>query len=164
MPDAPAPTPAFDSLLATKLYIPAPRPHRVPRPRLTARMEAGVAGPLTLVSAPAGFGKSTLLAEWIEAGGRRVGWVSLDDGDNDPVRFLGYAVTALGQLAPGLGEETLTLLRYLQGMEGATPARLEPVLTRWLNEIHQRGGDLVLVLDDYHAVESPEVHAAAQFL
>ncbi len=164
MPDASAPTPAFDSQLATKLYIPAPRPHRVPRPRLTARMEAGVAGPLTLVSAPAGFGKSTLLAEWIEAGGRQVGWVSLDDGDNDPVRFLGYAVTALGRLAPGLGEETLTLLRYLQGTEGGTPARLEPVLTRWLNEIHQRGEDLVLVLDDYHAVESPAVHAAVQFL
>src|SRR6478672_10783194 len=145
MPDASVPTPAFDSLLATKLYIPAPRPHRVPRPRLTERMEAGVAGPLTLLSAPAGFGKSTLLAEWIEAGGRQVAWVSLDDGDNDAVRFLGYAVTALGRLAPGLGEETLTLLRHA---EGAAPARLEPVLTRWLNEIHERGGDLVLVLDD----------------
>jgi LuxR family maltose regulon positive regulatory protein len=165
MTAAPDPTqafdPAFDSLLATKLYVPAPRPRRVPRPRLTARMETGVAGPLTLVSAPAGFGKSTLLAEWIEAGRRQVAWVSLDDGDNDPVRFLGYAVTALGRLAPGLGEETLTLLRHLQG---ATAARLEPVLTRWLNEIHERGRDLVLVLDDYHAVESPEVHAAVQFL
>jgi LuxR family maltose regulon positive regulatory protein len=174
MTAAPDPTqafdPAFDSLLATKLYVPAPRPHRVPRPRLTARLEAGVAGPLTLVSAPAGFGKSTLLAEWIEAGGRQVAWVSLDDGDDDPVRFLGYAVTALGKLAPGLGEETLTLLRHLPGVPGVpgvqapTPARLEPVLTRWLNEIHQRGRDLVLVLDDYHAVDSPEVHAAVQFL
>jgi LuxR family maltose regulon positive regulatory protein len=164
MPDAPAPTTAFDSLLATKLYIPSPRPHRVPRPRLTARLEAGVARPLTLVSAPAGFGKSTLLAEWIETAGRQVAWVSLDEGDDDPVRFLGYAVTALGQLAPGLGEETLTLLRYLPGVQGATPARLEPVLTGWLNEVHARGEDLVLVLDDYHAVESPAVHAAVQFL
>jgi LuxR family maltose regulon positive regulatory protein len=164
MPDAPAPTTAFDSLLATKLYIPSPRPHRVPRPRLTARLEAGVARPLTLVSAPAGFGKSTLLAEWIETAGRQVAWVSLDEGDDDPARFLGYAVTALGQLAPGLGEETLTLLRYLPGVQDATPARLEPVLTGWLNEVHARGQDLVLVLDDYHAVESPAVHAAVQFL
>src|SRR4051794_38645208 len=144
MPDAP--TPPFDSLLATKLYVPAPRPHRVPRPRLTARLEARVAGPLTLVSAPAGFGKSTLLAEWIEAARRQVAWVSLDDGDNDPLRFLDYAVTALGRLAPGLGEETLTLLRHLPGVQGPTPARLEPVLTRWLNEIHELDRDLVLVL------------------
>jgi LuxR family maltose regulon positive regulatory protein len=78
MPEASAPLPPLDPLLATKLHIPALRPHRVPRPRLTARLEAGTAGPLTLLSAPAGFGKSTLLSEWIHQGGRRVAWVSLD--------------------------------------------------------------------------------------
>src|SRR4051794_34382515 len=105
---------ALDSLLATKLYIPALRPHRVPRPRLTARMAAGAAGPLTLVSAPAGFGKSTLLSEWIHTGGRPVAWVSLDEGDDDPVRFLGYLVTALQKLQPGLGEDALTAIRHAQ--------------------------------------------------
>src|SRR5437764_4623702 len=110
-----APLPPLDPLLATKLHIPALRPHRVPRPRLTARLEAGAAGPLTLVSAPAGFGKSTLLSEWIHAGGRPVAWVSLDEGDNDPVRFLRYAVTALQKLHPGLGEESLAAVRLAQG-------------------------------------------------
>lgn len=161
MPETPAPAHATDSLLATKLYIPALRPNRVPRPRLTARMEAGTAGPLTLLSAPAGFGKSTLLSEWIHHGGRQVAWVSLDEGDNDPVRFLGYAVTALRKLRPGLGEETLTLLRHAQS---PAPVELEPILTGLLNEIDAADADLVLVLDDYHAIDSPAVHQAVQFL
>lgn len=149
------------SLLATKLYIPALRPHRVPRPRLTARMQAGTAGPLTLVSAPAGFGKSTLLSEWIHAGGRPVAWVSLDEGDNDPIRFLGYLVTALQKLRPGLGEDALTALRHVQS---PSPQALDAILTSLLNEIHATAADLVLVLDDYHAVDSPEVHRIVQFL
>jgi LuxR family maltose regulon positive regulatory protein len=151
----------LDSLLATKLYIPAPRPNRVPRPRLTARMEAGAAGPLTLVSAPAGFGKSTLLSEWIHTGGRPVAWVSLDEGDNDPVRFLGYLVTALRKLHPGLGEDALTAIRHVQS---PSPRTLDPILTGLLNEAHTLDRDLVLVLDDYHAIESAEVHRVTQFL
>jgi LuxR family maltose regulon positive regulatory protein len=161
MPETPAPAPIPDSLLATKLYIPALRPNRVPRPRLTARMEVGTAGPLTLLSAPAGFGKSTLLSEWAHHGGRQVAWVSLDKGDNDPVRFLCYAVTALRKLYPGLGEDALTVLRHAQSPR---PEELEPVLTGLLNEIDAAAADLVLVLDDYHAVDSPAVHAALQFL
>jgi LuxR family maltose regulon positive regulatory protein len=158
MSEAPA---TLDSLLATKLYIPAPRPNRVPRPRLTARMEAGAAGPLTLVSAPAGFGKSTLLSDWIHTGGRPVAWVSLDEGDNDPVRFLGYLLTALGKLHPGLGEDALTAIRHVQS---PSPQTLDPILTGLLNEIHALDRDLVLVLDDYHAIESAEVHHVTQFL
>jgi LuxR family maltose regulon positive regulatory protein len=157
----PEPSPLLDPLLATKLYIPALRPHRVPRPRLTARLEAGTAGPLTLLSAPAGFGKSTLLAEWIHHGGRRVAWVSLDEGDSDPVRFLDYAVAALRTLHAGLGEDALTLLRHAR-----SPAaeELEPILTALLNEIDAAAEDLVLVLDDYHAVDGAAVHRTVQFL
>ena len=161
MPETSPPAPVLDSLLATKLYIPALRPNRVPRPRLTERMEAGAAGPLTLVSAPAGFGKSTLLSEWIHYGGRQVAWVSLDEGDNDPVRFLCYALTALRKLQPSLGEDALTVLRHAQSPE---PEELEPVLTGLLNEIDAAAADLVLVLDDYHAVDSPGVHRTLQFL
>jgi LuxR family maltose regulon positive regulatory protein len=160
-----APQPPLDPLLATKLYIPALRPHRVPRPRLTARLEAGTAGPLTLLSAPAGFGKSTLLSEWIHQGGRRVAWLSLDEGDGDPVRFLGYLIAALRTLQPGLGEEALTRLRHAQS---PTAEELEPILTALLNEIDAAAEDLVMVLDDYHAidhaVDGAAVHRTMQFL
>lgn len=151
----------LDSLLATKLYIPALRPNRVPRPRLTARLEAGAAGPLTLISAPAGFGKSTLLSEWIHTGGRPVAWVSLDEGDNDPIRFLGYLVTALQKLRPGLGEDALTAIRHTQS---PTRRTLEPILNRLLNEIHALDADLVLVLDDVHVLDDAEVHHILQLL
>lgn len=151
----------MSSLLATKLYIPAPRPNRVPRPRLAERMEQGSSGPLTLVSAPAGFGKSTLLSEWAHAGPRRVAWVSLDAGDNDPVRFLCYLATALHRLFPGLGEDALAALRQMQA---PSMDLLEPVLTGLLNEVHALEEDVVLVLDDYHVIESPAVHQAVQFL
>jgi LuxR family maltose regulon positive regulatory protein len=164
MPEASAPLPSLDPLLATKLHIPALRPHRVPRPRLTARLEVGTAGPLTLLSAPAGFGKSTLLAEWIHQGGRRVAWVSLDEGDNDPIRFLGYAVAALRTLHPGFGEEALTRLRHAQS---PTPEDLEPILTTLLNEIDavaDGADDLVLVLDDYHAIDGAAVQRTVQLL
>ncbi len=155
----------MSSLLATKLYIPAPRPNRVPRPRLTERMERGSAGPLTLVSAPAGFGKSTLLSEWAHSGNRQVAWVSLDEGENDPIRFLCYVATALQRLfpepAPSLGEDALAALRQMQ-----TPSMelLEPVLTGLLNEVHALDQDVVLVLDDYHVIESPAIHQTVQFL
>jgi LuxR family maltose regulon positive regulatory protein len=157
----PEPPPPLDPLLATKLYIPALRPRRVPRPRLTARLEAGTAGPLTLLSAPAGFGKSTLLSEWIHSCGRPVAWVSLDEGDNDPVRFLDYAVAALRTLHAGLGEDALTLLRHARS---PTTEELEPILTSLLNEIDAAAEDLVIVLDDYHAIDGAGVHRTVQFL
>ena len=161
MPERPRTAPALDSLLATKLYIPAPRPNRVPRPRLTDRLEAGVQGALTLISAPAGFGKSTLLSDWIHESGRQVAWVSLDEGDGDPVRFLCYAVTALADVHPGLGEDALAALREARSAE---PEVLEPILTGLLNEIHGLSRDLILVLDDYHVLDSPGVQEAVQLL
>ena len=92
-------------LLETKLYVPRARGDRVGRPRLAERLDRGAAGKLTLVSAPAGFGKTTLLAEWLAgpAGGRTAAWVSLDEGDNHPPTFWRYVVAALGRAQPGIG-------------------------------------------------------------
>src|SRR5690242_12191645 len=92
-----------DALIRTKLYIPQVRPKRVSRQALLARLDAGLARKLTLVAAPAGFGKTTLLSDWIAAGSRPVAWVSLDARDNDPLRFAAYVSAALGTLELGLG-------------------------------------------------------------
>ena len=101
-------------VLATKLYIPAPRPGSVMRPRLMDRLNAGLRGKLTLVSAPAGFGKTTLITEWISTDDLLVAWLSLDDGDSDPVRFLAYVITALLTIEPAIGAGILNLLESPQ--------------------------------------------------
>ena len=100
-------------ILTTKLYIPPPRPRLVPRPRLIERLDEGLrlGRKLTLVSAPAGFGKTTLLSEWVCSVERRVAWVSLDEGDNDPVQFLTYLIAALQTIDPGLGRELEAVVR-----------------------------------------------------
>ena len=98
-------------LLVTKLYQPPPRPNVVPRPRLIARLNAGLHRKLTLVAAPAGFGKTTLVSAWVAGCGRPVAWLSLDAGDNDPARFLTYLVGALRTIAPTLGEGVLGVLQ-----------------------------------------------------
>src|ERR671916_2215578 len=90
-------------LLVTKLYAPPPRPGAVPRPRLTARLDAGLHRRLTLVAAPAGFGKTALVGAWVAGCGRRVAWLSLDAGESDPTRFLTYLVAAPRTSAPQLG-------------------------------------------------------------
>ena len=90
-------------ILATKLYLPPPRPDVVSRPRLTKRLNEGLHRKLTLISAPAGFGKTTLAAEWIAGCGRPVAWLSLDAGDSDPVRFLAYFISALRTIAADIG-------------------------------------------------------------
>src|SRR5438067_4220920 len=103
-----------DPLLATKLAIPSARPALVPRPRLLERLQAGLRGPLTLLSAPAGSGKTTLLSAWRTSPEGRdlpLAWVSLDEADNDPPRFWRYVLTALDRAAPGVGSAALTLLR-----------------------------------------------------
>ena len=104
----------FTPLLATKLYPPPPRPLAVPRPQLLERLNAGLHGRLTLISAPAGFGKSTLASAWAAAGGRPVAWLALDAGDNDPVRFLAYLTAAVQTVAPEVGEGVLAALRAPQ--------------------------------------------------
>ncbi len=103
----------FD-ILATKLYIPRPRPNLVLRSRLTERLLAGMDRKLTLVSAPAGFGKMTLLSEWIPQSKRCVTWVSLDEGDNDPTQFSAYFISSLQGLRPDLADSALVLLQSPQ--------------------------------------------------
>ena len=99
-----------DVLLATKLHVPRPRPDLVPRPRLAERLEEGLARGLMLVCAPAGYGKTVLLADWARRGLPPVAWLSLDGGDNDPARFWRHGVAALDQVRPGLAERVAPLL------------------------------------------------------
>jgi LuxR family maltose regulon positive regulatory protein len=101
-------------ILATKLYVPPPQPKVVLRPRLIERLNEGMNRRLTLVCAPAGFGKSTLVGQWIAGCGRPVAWLSLDEGDSEPARFLTYLVVALQTIAPNIGEGVLEVLRSPQ--------------------------------------------------
>jgi len=147
-------------LLATKLHVPCVYPGFVPRPRLVAALSAGLARGRVLVCAPAGFGKTTLLADWARADGRPVAWLSLDEGDNDPARFWRHAVAALDLARPGLAERVGPLL-------GPPPPRsFEGLVTALINEFAtQPEADKVLfVLDDYHQVDSEPVHASVAFL
>ncbi len=153
-------------LLQTKLYIPRPRPELVSRPRLIERLNAGLHRKLTLVSAPAGFGKTTLLSEWVAGCGRPVAWVSLDEGDNDPARFLAYLVAALQTVQADVGEAALAALRSPQ------PPPTESVLTGLINEIAAlpgppgapHGRSYILVLDDYHLITTQSIHDGLTFL
>src|SRR5437868_3666821 len=116
-------------LLATKLYIPLPRPKAVLRPRLIERLQEGLHHKLTLISAPAGFGKTTLLSEWVAGCERRAAWLSLDEADNDPRRFLAYLVAALQTIAASMGNGVLRILQLPQ----LPPT--EAILTVLLNEV-----------------------------
>ena len=145
-------------ILATKLYVPLPRPEAVPRPRLIERLDEGLHRRLSLVSAPAGFGKSTLLGEWVAGCERRAAWLSLDERDNDPTRFLAYLVAALQTIAPNVGEGVLGALQSPQ------PPPTASILTTLLNEIDTVPDDFVLVLDDYHVVDARAVDDALTFL
>ena len=148
-------------ILATKLYIPRPRPGAVPRPRLIDRLNEGRhrTPSVALISAPAGFGKTTLVSEWIATltGSEvRVGWLSLDEGDNAPARFLNYLVAALQTIAPQIGEAALVALQSSQ------PPPIDVLLTALLNDLTTLG-DVVLVLDDYHVIESQPIDEALTF-
>ena len=152
---------SLSPLLATKLHRPLPRAHLVRRPQLAERLTQGVMGPLTLVSAPAGFGKTTLLAQWLAESGMPVAWLSVEPGDNEPVRFLSYLIAALQTLDPHLGAEALTLLQMPH------PAAAETVLTLLTNDVgsHGRdGGDFALVLDDYHVLDAKPIDHALTYL
>src|SRR5437764_1784175 len=152
---------ALTPLLATKLHRPLPRAHLVRRPQLAERLTRGVMGPLTLVSAPAGFGKTTLLAQWLAESGMPVAWLSLEPGDNEPVRFLSYLIAALQTLDPHLGAVALTVLQM------PPPAAAETVLTLLTNDMggHGRdGGDFALILDDYHVIDAKPIDHTLTFL
>src|SRR5437660_12417399 len=138
-------------ILGTKLYIPRPRPNVVSRPLLLERLNEGLHRKLTLIAAPAGFGKTTLVSEWIEGIERPIAWLSLDEGDSDPARFLTYLVAALRTVAPNIGEEVMVVLQAPQ------PPPIESVLTALLNEITGMPDYFVLVLDDYHVIDAQPV-------
>jgi LuxR family maltose regulon positive regulatory protein len=140
-------------LIATKLYVPKLRPGLVARPRLLERLRRGADRRLTLLSAPAGFGKTTLLAEWL--GGtpgedRSVAWLSLDPADNEPASFWTYVVTALQAAVPGVGTGALELIE-------SSPLPTDLMLTTLLNELAAAPGEIWLVLDDYHLLDSHDV-------
>ena len=152
------------ALLETKFYVPQPRRGLVPRPRLSELLDRGAASKLMLVSAPAGFGKTTLLTEWLAAGPaapadeRLVAWLSLDRGDNHPASFWAYVIAALRTVASGIGESALALLQAPQ------PPPVEAVLTILLNDLGGVAGEIVLVLDDYHVIDAREVQEGMAFL
>ena len=145
-------------ILATKLYIPRLRPNVVLRPRLHERLNEGLHRKLTLISAPAGFGKTTLVSEWVEGIERATAWLSLDDQENDPIRFLTYLVAALQTIAANIGEGVSIVLQSPQ------PPPTEAILAALLNDIVTISDQFVLVLDDYHLLDSKAVDQALTYL
>ncbi len=145
-------------ILATKLYLPRLRPNVVSRPRLLERLNEGLHRKLTLIAAPAGFGKTTLVSEWVAFIERPTAWLSLDEGENDPARFVAYLVAALQTIAATLGEGVLSALQSSQ------PPPIEAILTALLNEITTVPDHFVLVLDDYHMIDARLVDHALAFL
>ncbi|MGE5376200.1 MAG: hypothetical protein ACM3XO_14175, partial [Bacteroidota bacterium] len=147
-------------ILATKLYIPPPRPKTVSRQRLIGRLHDGLAMgcKLTLISAPAGFGKTTLLSDWVAGFASPVAWLALDEGDNDRSRFLTYLIAALETIAPNIGKGELAAIPSSQTLQ------TEAILTALINEIATIPGNFVLVLDDYHVLDSEPIHHALDFL
>ncbi len=146
------------TILATKLYAPPRRPERVLRPCLIRKLNEGLRRRLTLISAPAGFGKTTLASEWIAGCGRPSAWLSLDEGDGDIARFLTYLVAALRTMKADIGSGAIAALQ--SPMQPPT----ESVLTSLVNEIDAMPDDFVLVLDDYQAIEAGQVDDALAFI
>jgi LuxR family maltose regulon positive regulatory protein len=168
-------------LLTTKLYIPLIRPTLVPRPRLIERLNAGLprqsggfARKLTLISAPAGFGKTTLVSEWVgnirkdaeqeSQAVNRIAWLSLDEGDNDLARFLAYFIAAVQTIEAGREYAGNIGSGALSALQSPQPPPIEAVLTSLINEIAAIPDRIVLVLDDYHLIEARPIHEALTFL
>lgn len=154
-----------ETILSTKLYIPSIRPELVRRSRLVERLNAGKRCKLTLISAPAGFGKTTVVTEWLNGlqadPQNKIAWLSLDDGDNNPARFLTYLAAAFKQIDTGdgsLGEEMMGLLQASQ-----LPP-VETALTLLINQISAVGFEIIFVLDDYHLIEAQAIHDAVNYL
>src|ERR687885_2118636 len=135
-------------VIATKLFIPPLRPNAVRRPRLIEGLNEGLHRKLTLISAPAGFGKTTLVSAWVAGCGRPAAWLSLDERDNDLTCFLTYLVAALQTIAPTIGAGVVGALHAPQ------PPPTETILTALLNDITTLPDNFILVLDDYHVLDA----------
>jgi LuxR family maltose regulon positive regulatory protein len=147
------------SLLKTKLYAPSPPPRMVRRPRLVARLNDGLQCKLTLISAPAGFGKTVLLSEWIANIDQPVAWLSLDDNDNDPALFGAYLIAALQTKEANFGKAAMAALH--------SPSYAPPIgsiLTAVINELYEKDIEVALVFDDYHEIANQVIHNAVSFL
>ncbi|MCA9968386.1 MAG: hypothetical protein KC423_29275, partial [Anaerolineales bacterium] len=144
-------------MLQTKLYVPRKRPFLVPRPHLIKKLNQGLHRKLTLISAPAGFGKTTLVSEWIASEERPFAWLSLDERDSDLTRFLQYLIAALQTGNSAIGAKALAMLT-----SGQPPT--ESILTSLLNEITAVPQEFALVLDDYHVIDAPSIDQALIFL
>src|SRR5260370_33993204 len=149
-----------DVLLATKLYVPGLQPGFVPRPRLVQALDEGLARRLILVCAPAGFGKTALLAHWARSGTHPVAGLSRDAADNDPARVWRHAVAALDRWHSGIAERAGPLLGP------PTPRSFAGLVTALINELAAQPADdvVLLVLDDYHLIDAQLVHAALEVL
>jgi LuxR family transcriptional regulator, maltose regulon positive regulatory protein len=155
----PGPDSASLTLLEGKLHVPRRRRGMVRRPRLDERLDRNALPAVVLVSAPAGFGKTTLLAEWLAPEGNQVdpiAWLSLDGRDSDPTVFWSYVVAAVQRAAVDVGTDALSTLQ-------STPTALEAVVTSLVNDLEVLADDVVLVLDDYHVVDSIEVQDSMRF-
>jgi LuxR family maltose regulon positive regulatory protein len=145
-------------LLMTKLHVPRLRRGLISRPRLTAQLDDGFTQPLSLITAPAGFGKTTLIADWLSQRKLPAAWVSLDAGDGDPARFWSYVIAALEILQPGVGERALALLNSPETHTA------QVILTALINAVAASPMEFGLILDDYHVIDNPQIHAALAFL
>lgn len=145
-------------ILTTKLYIPSPPPKAVSRSRLVEWLNEGLKRKLTLISAAAGFGKTTVVSEWAASSAQPVAWLSLEAADSDPGRFLAYFISALRTIAPGIGERVLAMIQTPQ------PPSHESIFTTLLNEISDLPDSFVFVLDDYHAIDSRIIDTALAYL
>ncbi len=155
-------------LLQTKLIIPLLRPNLVPRSHLVERLDAGrdVGGKLSLICAPAGFGKTTLTADWVHSREQAVAWLSLDEDDNDPVRFFTYVIAALRKIATARDQDGWSEFgsESLQVLQSAQKPPLNVVLTGLINQIAATSEPIMLVLDDYHLIQTRAIHQAVAFL
>ncbi len=149
-------------LMRTKFYIPPLQPGIVHRPRLTQMINEGLGRKITLISAPVGFGKSTLLSEWIPTSRRPVAWLSLEDADNDPTRFWAYFLAALQMLQQDLVKEALAF--YVPEGQPLELAQLESFITLLVNFLSDHPQDIALVLDDYHQIHNQVIHNGIAFL
>src|SRR5574342_1102516 len=145
-------------LLTSKFYFPPRRPDLVQRPHLLESLDAGLGRKLTLVSAPAGFGKTTVVSEWIRGCGYPTAWLSLDKNDNDPSRFLIYLIAALQGIDSQIGVDVQAALQ-----ESPSP-HFEILLTRLISEMERLPDKSIIVLDDYHLIDSKPVHDIINFL